>query len=91
MQTRQHRVNLAGGCHEPVVAKGKWGFRGLWVLYLHGYFYIETFPGSDQQSCIGPWGQGAGMAAGLCFPFWENITTSVFLERSQQGDNQPNR
>lgn len=66
-QRCQHRVELTGGCHRPTVAKGKWGFRGLWVLNLHGYFYIETFLGLAQQPCSGPWGQGAGTAASLCF------------------------
>lgn len=60
----QHRVRLAGGCHEPTVAKGKWGFSGRWALNLHSYFYIETFPSCTRRSCSGLWGQGPGTAAG---------------------------
>lgn len=63
-QSWEHRVKLTGGCHEPTAAKGKWGFRGLWVLNLHSYFYIETFPSCAQQPCSGPWGQGPGTVAG---------------------------
>lgn len=82
-QRWQHRARLTGGCHEPTVAKGKWGFSGHWVLNLHSYFYIETFPSCTRQWAVGPGPRDSSW----CFPFWGNVISSVFLERWQCDDS----